>query len=181
MRARLLLRERRVLAGRGKETAGKAAQIPPNSQLPAAGGTLHRADTIEAVAEAAGLPPKNLAATVSDYNDAVRFNWLVTLLPERSARSGAPRRIVTPPLFAIPICAGITNTMDGMAVDEHRRVKRPDGSATAGLYAAGGTTGGLEGGGALGYVIGLIKAYVFGLRVAEDAAGQFSREADILQ
>ena len=123
MWARLLLRERRVLAGRGKETAGKAAQIPPNSQLPAAGGTLHRADTIEAVAEAAGLPPKNLAATVSDYNDAVRFNWLVTLLPERSARSGAPRRIVTPPLFAIPICAGITNTMGGMAVDEHGRVR----------------------------------------------------------
>ena len=101
MRARLLLRERRVLAGRGKETAGKAAQIPPNPQLPAGGGTLHRADTIEAVAEAAGLPPENLAATVSDYNDAVRFNWLVTLLPERSARSGAPRRIETPPLFAI--------------------------------------------------------------------------------
>ena len=39
-----------------------------------------------------------------------------------------------------------------------------------GLYAAGGTTGGLEGGGALGYVGGLIKACVFGLRVAEDAA-----------
>ena len=101
MRARLLLRERRVLAGRGKETAGEAAQIPPNPQLPAAGGTLQRADTIEAVAEAAGLPPENLAATVSDYNDAVRFNRLVTLLPERSTRSGAPRRIETPPLFAI--------------------------------------------------------------------------------
>jgi fumarate reductase flavoprotein subunit len=35
--------------------------------------------------------------------------------------------------------------------------------------AAGGATGGLEGGGALGYVGGLIKAGVFGLRVAEDA------------
>jgi fumarate reductase flavoprotein subunit len=39
-----------------------------------------------------------------------------------------------------------------------------------GLYAAGGATGGLEGGGALGYVGGLIKACVFGLRVAEHAA-----------
>jgi len=29
-------------------------------------------------------------------------------------------------------------------------VKRPDSSAIAGLYAADGTTGGLEGGGALG-------------------------------
>jgi len=83
---------------------------------------------------------------------------------ERSARSGAPRRIETPPFFAIPICAGITNTMGGIAVDEHSRVKRPDGSAIARLYAAGGTTGGLEGGGALRYVGGLIKACVFGLR-----------------
>ncbi len=154
------------------ETAGKAAQIPPNPQLPAGGGTLHRADTVEALAEAAGLPPEDLAATVADYNDAVRFNRLVTLLPERSTRSGAPRRIETPPFFAIPICAGITNTMGGIAIDGHGRVKRPDGSAIAGLYAAGGTTGGLEGGGALGYVGGLIKACALGLRVAEHATGR---------
>jgi fumarate reductase flavoprotein subunit len=159
------------------ETAGKAAPIPPNPQLLAAGGTLHRADTIEALAEAAGLPPANLAATVLEYNDAVRFNRLVTLLPERSTRSGAPPRIEMPPFFAIPICAGITNTMGGIAIDGHGRVKRPDGSAITALYAAGGTTGGLEGGGALGYVGGLIKACVFGLRVAEHAAGQHHREA----
>jgi fumarate reductase flavoprotein subunit len=106
------------------ETAGKAAQIPPNPQLIAAGGTLHRADTIEALAEAAELPRENLAATVADYNDAVRFNRLTTLLPERSTRSGAPGRIETPPFFAIPICAGITNTMGGIAIDGHGRVKR---------------------------------------------------------
>jgi fumarate reductase flavoprotein subunit len=154
------------------ETAGKTAQIPPNPQLLAGGGTLHRAETIPALAEAAGLPPENLAATVADYNDAVRFNRLSTLLPERSARSGAVPRIEMPPFFAIPICAGITNTMGGIAIDGHGRVKRPDGSAIVGLYAAGGTTGGLEGGGALGYVGGLIKACVFGLRAAEHAAGR---------
>jgi fumarate reductase flavoprotein subunit len=122
------------------ETAGKAAQIPPNPQLLAAGGTLHRADTIEGLAEAARLVPGNLAATVAVYNDAVRFNRLMTLLPERSARSGAPRRIETPPFFAIPICVGITTTMGGIAIDGHGRVKRPDGSAIAGLYAADGAT-----------------------------------------
>jgi fumarate reductase flavoprotein subunit len=83
-------------------------------------------------------------------------------LPERSTVSGAPGRIETPPFFAIPICAGITNTFGGIAIDSHGRVKRPDGSAIAGLYAAGGCTGGLEGGGALGYLGGLIKASVFG-------------------
>ena len=154
------------------ETAGKAAQIPPNPQLLEGGGSLHRADTLAGLAEMAGLPPQDLAGTVAEYNDAVRFNRLSTLLPERSTRSGAPRRIETPPFFAIPICAGITNTMGGIAIDGHGRVKRPDGSAIAGLYAAGGATGGLEGGGALGYVGGLIKACVFGLRTAEHAASR---------
>lgn len=154
------------------ESAGKAAQISPNPQLLAGGGTLHQADTIEALAGMAGLPPHNLAGTVAEYNDAVRFNRLTTLLPERSTISGAPQRIETPPFFAIPICAGITNTFGGIAIDGHGRVKRPNRSAIAGLYAAGGCTGGLEGGGALGYVGGLIKACVFGLRAGEHAASR---------
>lgn len=133
---------------------------------------MHQADRIEALAGLAGLPPGNLAGTVAEYNHAIRFNRLTTLLPERSTLSGAPQRIETPPFFAIPICAGITNTFGGIAIDGHGRVKRPDGSAITGLYAAGGCTGGLEGGGALGYVGGLIKACVYGLRVAEQAAGR---------
>jgi predicted oxidoreductase len=69
------------------------------------------------------------------------------------------------------LCAGITNTMGGIAIDAGGRVLRNDGSAIDGLYAAGGTTGGLEGGGdRVGYVGGLIKACVFGLRAAEHAA-----------
>ena len=152
------------------ESAGKSAQIPPNPQLLAGGGTLYHAETVEGLAETAGLPAEALTATVAAYNDAVRNNQLPALSPARSTRSGKPRPIETPPFFAIPICAGITNTMGGIAIDAHGRVKRPDGSVIAGLYAAGGATGGLEGGGALGYVGGLIKACVFGLRVAEDAA-----------
>ncbi len=152
------------------ETAGKAAQIPPNPQLLAGGGTLYGADSLECLAEAARLPAPALVETVADYNAAIRDSRLDALSPKRSTRSGAPRPIATAPFFAIPICAGITNTMGGIAIDGHGRVKRPDGTTIPGLYAAGGTTGGLEGGGALGYVGGLIKACVFGLRVAEHAA-----------
>jgi fumarate reductase flavoprotein subunit len=152
------------------ETAGKAAQIPPNPQLLVGGGTLHRADTLADLAEAAGLSGAGLAETVVGYNDAVRDRRLAGLSPPRSTRSGQPRTIEIPPFFAIPICAGITNTMGGIAIDGRGRIRRPDGTIIGGLYAAGGTTGGLEGGGALGYVGGLIKACVFGLRVAEDAA-----------
>jgi len=96
-------------------------------------------------------------------------------------KSGIPRPIETAPFFAIPICPGITNTMGGIAIDGHGRVRRadnsPGGSVIAGLYAAGGCTGGLEGGGALGYVGGLIKACVFGLRAAEDAARRMRSSA----
>jgi len=152
------------------ETAGRAAQIPPNPQLQEGGGTLHQADTLAALAETAGLDPERLSATVTAYNDAVRGGALAALSPPRSLKSGNPKPIETPPFFAIPICAGITNTFGGIAIDGHGRVQRPDGSAIDGLYAAGGCTGGLEGGGALGYVGGLIKACVFGLRAAEDAA-----------
>ena len=152
------------------ETAGKAAQIPPNPQLLVAGGTLHQADTLADLAQAAGLSGAGLAETVVGYNDAVRDRRLAGLSPPRSTRSGQPRTIEIPPFFAIPICAGITNTMGGIAIDGRGRIRRPDGTIIGGLYAAGGTTGGLEGGGALGYVGGLIKACVFGLRVAEDAA-----------
>lgn len=152
------------------ETAGRAAQIPPNPQLEAGGGTLHRADSLDALARVADLDPEALAKTIADYNAAIRAGIPATLSPPRSTKSGDPRPIDTPPFFAIPICPGITNTMGGIAIDGDGRVRRPDGSTIAGLYAAGGATGGLEGGGAVGYVGGLIKACVFGLRAAEHAA-----------
>ena len=152
------------------ETAGRAAQIPPNPQLMEGGGTLHRAVSLPALARVAGLDPEVLADTVSTYNAAIRHDALAGLSPPRSSKSGEPMPIDTPPFFAIPICPGITNTMGGIAIDGHGRVRHPDGSTIAGLYAAGGCTGGLEGGGDVGYVGGLIKACVFGLRAGEDAA-----------
>jgi len=154
------------------ESAGRAAQIPPNPQLEKGGGTLHRADTIAALAAKAGISPERLSETVTAYNAAVRSGALVLLAPPRSTRGGSPKPIETAPFFAISICPGITNTMGGIAIDGHGRVKRPDHSVIDGLYAAGGSTGGLEGGGALGYVGGLIKACVFGFRVAEHAAAR---------
>jgi fumarate reductase flavoprotein subunit len=152
------------------ESAGRAAQITPNPQLELAGGTLHRADTIEDLARLADLDAAELAETVGGYNAAIRNGNMALLSPPRSSKSGMPRAIETAPFFAIPICAGITNTMGGIAIDGNGRVRRADGSTIDGLYAAGGCTGGLEGGGALGYVGGLIKACVFGIRAAEDAA-----------
>lgn len=100
------------------ETAGRAAQIPPNPQLELGGGTLYRADTIEALADIAGLDRGALRGTIDAYNDAIRNGSAATLSPPRSSKSGNPKPIEVPPFFAIPICAGITNTMGG---DRDRR------------------------------------------------------------
>ena len=66
--------------------------------------------------------------------------------------------------------AGITNTFGGIAVNEHAQALTESGAAIAGLYAAGGATGGLEGGPEIGYVGGLVKCGVTGLRAAEHIA-----------
>jgi len=47
------------------------------------------------------------------------------------------------------------------------------GGTFEGLYAAGSTTGGHEGGPAAGYTAGLIKALTFGLQAARSVATQF--------
>ena len=72
------------------DTAGRAAQIPPNPQLVEGGGTLHEAGTMEELAALAGLDPATLRATVEAYNAAVRNGRLAELSPPRSAKSGAP-------------------------------------------------------------------------------------------
>jgi fumarate reductase flavoprotein subunit len=81
---------------------------------------------------------------------------------------------VKSPFYAVPLCSGITNTMGGIAVDQDGAVLDRNDAPIAGLYAAGGATGGLEGGPSIGYVGGLIKA-VFGLRAAEKIANFTAR------
>jgi fumarate reductase flavoprotein subunit len=150
------------------ESAGRAHQIPPNPLAEKAGGVVYRAASLDELARLARLSPSGLAATIAAYNMAIAEVALHRLSP---TRSGLPRPIAAPPFLAIPICTAITNTMGGIAIDADARALRPDGSPIAGLYAAGGTTGGLEGGGpAVGYVGGLIKACLFGMRAAEQAA-----------
>ena len=70
------------------------------------------------------------------------------------------------------MCAGLTYTMGGPAVDTHGRVMHESGRVFQTLFAVGSAAGGLEGGERSGYVGGLIKAFVLGLRAAECVAGR---------
>ena len=113
-----------------------------------------------------GLAPERLSDVVGEYNKAIEQGTLQKLEPPRGDAPNKAWPIKTAPFYAMPICAAITNTMGGIVVDGDARVLDLDDKPIAGLYAAGSTVGGLDGGPHAGYVGGLIKATI-GLRAAE--------------
>ena len=99
---------------------------------------------------------------------------LARLTPPRSTPKAPALAIAKPPFYALPIVPGITYTMGGIRIDGHARVLDRQGRPMHGLYAAGAATGGLEGGPRIGYVGGLVKSGVTGLRAAEHIASRLS-------
>lgn len=159
---------------------GKNARIPANPLLVKAGATVHSALTPAALAVLIGVPAAALEQTLREYNAAHAAGTLAGLAPSRSSAliaGNAPiptLAINKPPYYAVPLCAGITYTLGGLAIDAHARVLHKSGEPIPGLYAAGSTTGGLEGGPGAHYLGGLIKAAVFGLLAAEHIFTQLS-------
>jgi len=151
------------------EGPGKSARIPANPTLEGAGATIHRASDVAALAASAGIDAGGLADTIAVYNAAVAAGTTASLTPARSAAI-APMAIGGGPVMAIPLAVGITYTMGGVRIDGRSRVLRSDGAAIAGLYAAGATTGGLEGGPLSTYLGGLVKAGTQALAAAADLA-----------
>jgi fumarate reductase flavoprotein subunit len=149
---------------------GKGARIPANPNLVKAGGTVHQARTLAALAEIMGVPVERFELTVGSYNQALAAGKLEGLAPRRSSTRIQAMPVAKPPYYAVPLCAGITYTMGGIAIDPDGQVLRAGGGTLEGLYAVGATTGGLEGGTEVGYVGGLIKAATFGMRAAERIA-----------
>jgi fumarate reductase flavoprotein subunit len=150
---------------------GRNHAQPPNPLVVEAGGTLHRADTLAELAAKIGMPAQALSDAVGEYNNAVDAGSLQRLSPPRRNDPIRAWPIKAAPFYAMPICAAITNTMGGIVVDGDARVLDVNDRPIAGLYAAGSTVGGLDGGPHAGYIGGLIKA-TFGLRAAETIAGK---------
>lgn len=149
---------------------GKAPRVPANPQFERFGGTVVRAESIEALAGELGLPAEPLAQTITCYNEAVWAGRPEMLVPSRRTSSHRAMLIERPPFMAIRACAGITYTMGGIAIDACARVVDRSGHPIAGLYAAGATTGGLEGGVEVAYVGGLSKSGTLGLIAADNLA-----------
>lgn len=151
--------------------AGREFFCPPNPNLVDAGGTLHRAGDFETLARLAGLPVPAMLRTVDAHNRAVVDATLDRLSPVRTTRKRNAGPLQVPPYYAAPACAAITHTMGGVAVDDQARVLDVADRPIPGLYAAGSTCGGLEGGPDAAYLGGIVKAVVFGLLAAEHALG----------
>lgn len=149
---------------------GRIGLVAPDPLLKKHGGTVFEAPDIRSLARLAKLDERALAQTVGDYNAALQASALHLLRPPRSSAKAAALPILQPPFMAIPVCAGITNTMGGLRVDAHGCVLDTRQQPIAGVYAAGAATGGLEGGPTVHYIGGLMKALVFGIRAAEHAA-----------
>jgi fumarate reductase flavoprotein subunit len=182
----------------GWEAEGRLGDVPVNPTIVDVGGTVLSADSLSALAGAVGLPPGVVETVVADLNrsSAVRRSEGPTLyemagVPGPSVdvqadpipsdwgdgavldppRSAMPRPIATPPFYAIPVIAGITFTMGGLAVNGSAQVLDEKDRPIPGLYAAGGAMGGLQGGPRLGVAGGWSEASSFALIAAEHAAG----------
>ena len=148
------------------------ANVPANPILKTEGGTLHEAVDIRALAGLMGVSADNLEATIATYNAAIDNNEVAQLTPTRSGSRIKPTAIRKPRFYAAPLCVGITYTMGGIATDGQARVIDTAGKIIPGLFAAGATTGGIEGGPAVGYVGGLSKSSVMGVCAAEAIAAE---------
>jgi len=137
--------------------------VPPNPLLPRFGGTIKHAQDITSLAATVGIHSHGLLQTVNKYNKAIREGRAEQMEIPRGSKRYPPSPIEKAPFYAVPICAGITTTMGGVWVNPRGNALRLDGSCIDGLYVAGSSTGGFEGGDHAGYLGGLFKAFASGL------------------
>lgn len=154
------------------QSGGKMRALPANPNLISTAAEVHRGRTVEEVARLAGIDALGLVEEVAAYNCRLKSG---DLQPARSTHKVQPMPVSTPPFYAAPLCAGITYTMGGISIDCTGQVLTESDEPIPGLYAAGGSTGGVEGGPRAGYIGGLIKAAVTGLRAGEAIAAREPR------
>jgi fumarate reductase flavoprotein subunit len=131
-------------------------------------GALIRADTPEALAEAAGIDPEGLVATLRQVHDAVESGE-----PDRFGRSFRGKAPLAAPFYAVRVAGALFHTQGGLEVDGNARVLREDRSPFPNLFAGGGAARGISGPSCWGYMAGngLLTATTLG-RLAGTAAAQ---------
>ena len=104
-----------------------------------------RADTLEELAEAIGVPYENLQAAIDDYNAHVASGEA-----DEFGRVLLVNKLETGPWYAFTRAPAAHHTMGGVEIDTEAHVLSTEGSIIPGLFAAGEVTGGIHGGNRLG-------------------------------
>jgi succinate dehydrogenase/fumarate reductase flavoprotein subunit len=159
--------------------------VPP-SPLPIGrfvrSGYLKRGTDLAALAAAAGIDAKGLAATVRGFNAAAAdgqdplfgkgsraYNRHMGDALHGPNPCVAP--LTRPPFYAIKVVIGDLGTYAGIKTDEHARALDGDGRAIPGLYAAGNDMASIMGGNYPGAGITLGPALTFGYIAGKHLAG----------
>jgi tricarballylate dehydrogenase len=128
------------------------------------------ADTLEELAEKAGIDPGAFVLTVEGFNASIDESVPVdpTVKDGRIARTDPPKSnwsypIEQAPFYAYPVTCGITFTFGGLKTDASGRVLHESGECIPGLLACGEALGGLFAGNYPGGS-GLAAGIVFGRR-----------------
>jgi fumarate reductase flavoprotein subunit len=152
------------------------SDVPLNPSLIEAGATLIKADSLQALAKAMKSPMGELERTIARYNDAVVAGDLSKLDPPRT---GTATPIHQPPFYAIPLIGGIYFTMGGVLINGKAEVLDRSENVIPGLYASGGTMGGLMGGPTSGYLGGWAEASTFGFIAADSVLASIRQPAGV--
>jgi 3-oxosteroid 1-dehydrogenase len=158
----------------------------PGRKLPAEqlqSGYVKVADTLEELAEQAGIDPRGLVETVARFNEFAREGKDLDFQRGDSAYDryyGDPSvkpnpclaPLDKPPFYAVEMFPGDLGTKGGLVTDEHARVLREDGSPIQGLYAIGNTSASVMGDTYPGPGSTLGPAMTFGYIAALHARGQ---------
>jgi 3-oxosteroid 1-dehydrogenase len=145
-------------------------------------GFLKTGESIEALAEACGVDPTKLRATVDRFNGFVREGrdedfrrgerlydrWLGD--PTRSGLAQTLGTIEQGPFYAIRIYPGDVSTFGGVVTDAQARVLKADGAPIPGLYATGTATASVFGRRSPGAGASLGPAFTFAYIAAKHAA-----------
>jgi fumarate reductase flavoprotein subunit len=150
----------------GFSGTGGVGQPPANPEVERRGGVIHRGGSPADLARAAGIDPVGFERTIGEYRGALRGDRGGELAVPRSGHPRPPGR----DLLAIPVVPSVTLTMGGVLTDSSARALDAEERPIGGLYAAGGTAGGIQGSAPGDYIGGLALALVFGLIAGEASA-----------
>ena len=127
-------------------------------------GFTTQGETYEELAKALGMDEATFAETMNTWNGYVEAKN-----DPEFGRTSFANPLNTAPYYAIKVTAGVHHTMGGLKINPAAEVLTEDGSAIAGLFAAGEVTGGVHGANRLGGNA-VADFVVFGRIAAQSAA-----------